>query len=481
MRRGLLVLGGALLLTTSASAQVPALPGDAGYDATSWVNAHGRGLDQSRNPDYQQRMIPGYQAGATSAPGWERLFFTDPYLAEDGPRRADWRDVTFPNRYGAAMSATIIAPKDAGRHPAIVIEPGGYGPRWTLLNLAQGLAEAGYVTMTIAPQGDADAAVAPADPDPSTSDNEYCRPYDFGGWQQGEGGVTEDGPCAGQETPAPPLGPPTDVVATSVADGLPPGLDEAYRAVRARKAFGVLDATRFLVSDDNPWRDRVDASHIGVAGHSFGAHGALVAGQIDSRRLIDAVVAWDGFGPLDGIEPRVPTMFQHSEARLIGPHRPGRDPNELPQAAIEAAFRHNEVDTMLVTLANATHQEWNYLPYLGVTVGSLALNGDPTAAEGAAASSLGERVALHYTLAWFDRWLKPARKKSARRRLLARRFDRSADRVAIGQGTYDARTQRNVPYTIAGDRVHDRLSAMFTSRADFDGIACPDLRAGCAP
>jgi acetyl esterase/lipase len=269
----------------------------------------------------------------------------------------------------------------------------------------------------------------------------------------------------------------------SLNDEFPDGLDEAYRGIRARKAFGVLDATRWLVSDANPWRDRVDAEHIGVAGHSFGAHGATVAAQIDTRKLIDAAVSWDGFGPLDGIEPRVPTMFQHSEARLIGPHTRPRSPDELPGAGHERAFREAGVPSMLVTLANSTHQEWNYLPYVSLTIGALALTQDPTAAEGAAASSRGERVALHYTLAWFDRWLRPGgrkRREAARRRLLARTFDGSADRVAIGQGTWDPVTQRNVPYTIGGGAVADHLSQTFASRAHFDGVACADLRAGCS-
>jgi dienelactone hydrolase len=474
LRSGILALAGALMVAGTAEAQV----GDGAYPVTSYATAHGRGLDQARHPDYQLRMIPGYQAGATSAPGWQRLFGLDPYLAEDGPKQADWLDVTIPNRYGVAMQATMIAPKDGRRHPAVVVQPGGYGPYWGNLNLVQGLAESGYVAIAVDVQGDGDSAITPPDPVPGTPDNEYCRPYDFGNWQAGEGGVADPGPCAGQE-PALPPGAPEDIVLASANDELPPGLDTWYRASRARKALGILDVTRWLVSDANPWRDRVDGGHIGAAGHSLGAQGAIVAGQIDSRHLIDAVVAWDDFGPLDGIAPRVPTMFQHSEARLIGPHTGTRDPDELPQAAIEASFRQAGVDAMLVTLAGSTHQEWNYIPYVGASVGTAALYQDPTGFEGFAASSLGERVALHYTVAWFDRWLKPGRAKADRRRLLARRFDGTTDRVAIGQGTFDPVTRRNVPYTIRGRSVHDHLSATFRSRADFDGLTCTDLRVGC--
>lgn len=476
-----LALAGAITAAAAAGpahGQVPALPGEAGYNASAWVNAHGRGLDQAQHPDYQLRMLPAYQAGATGAPGWERLFFTDPYVAQDGPERADWLDVEFRNRYGARMTATMIAPRHGKRRPAIVLEPGGYGPRWGLLNNAQGLAESGYVVLTIAPQGDADADRLPADPHPSTPENERCRPHDFGNWQAGEGGVTEDGECAGVQPPVAP-GALEDFVIASATDATEiPGLDEAYRAVRARKAFGVLDAVRWLRSRENPWRKRVRLGRIGVAGHSFGAQGALVAGQIDTRRDIDAVVAWDGFGPLDDVAPRVPTMIQHSESRLVGPHKRTPEPDELPGARVQSAFRAAGVPSMLVTLAESTHQEWNYLPYLGVTVGALALSGDVLAAEGAAASRLGERVGLFYTLAWFDRWLKPRKREDARARLLTRQFDDSVDRVAIGQGTWDPVARVNVPYEIAGRSTSQHISPRFMSRADFDGFSC-DLPSEC--
>jgi hypothetical protein len=135
----------------------------------------------------------------------------------------------------------------------------------------------------------------------------------------------------------------------------------------------------------------------------------------------------------------------------------------------------------MVSLANSSHQEWNYIPYWGDVVGNLALGRDPLGVEEVPSSSTGERVALYYTLAWFDRFLKPddAHIASADQRFFARAFDRSADRVAIGQGRYNVLTRSNVPYTIDGQSVMQHLSPMFTSRADFDGVVCPDLRTGC--
>jgi dienelactone hydrolase len=396
----------------------------------------------------------------------------DPYLAHDGPTRADWLDVTFRNRYGAKLAGTMVAPKADGPHPAVVIEPGGNGPRWGYLNLAQGLAESGYVTMVIAAQGDADADARAPDPDPSTPQNEYCEP---GEWQAGEGGLREQGRCAGEDPPLqePPF---TEVVVASATGATDiPGVADVYRAVRPRKAFGVLDAVRYLVSDRNPWRDRVDGDRVGAAGHSLGADGAMVAGQIDSRHLIKAVVAWDGCGPIDDIGARVPTMFQHSELRSIGPRRGAPSPDALPGAQNQRIFERAGVPSVVLTLANSTHHEWHYVPYVGL----IALYADPTLAEAYAASSVGERVALYYTLAWFDRWLKPSTKKIARERLLARQFDDSADRVAIGQGTYDPLTRSNVPYEVEGGQVEQHLSPWFVSRAAFDHVRCEDLRSGC--
>jgi hypothetical protein len=326
---------------------------------------------------------------------------------------------------------------------------------------------------------------APPDPVPATKQNEYCRPYDYKNWQAGEAGVREPGPSAGEDGPIPPLGI-DQVVTASVTDDTnsfsnDPALADTYRADRARKAFGVLDAVRWLISGRDPFRARIDAQHIGAAGHSLGAAGVLVAGQIDTHHDIDAVVTWDNFGPLDSIKPRVPTLFEDSEMRLIGPHHADHSPDEHPSAKVEAAFRAAHVPTALVTLANSTHQEWNYIPYFGDVVGGLALSLDPTVAEGAPASSDGERVALYYTLAWFDRFLKPDRPhiSSADARFFASSFDRSADRVAIGQGRYDPLTFSNIPYVIAGQLVIDHLSPMFISRADFDHLTCTDLRSGC--
>jgi hypothetical protein len=94
---------------------------------------------------------------------------------------------------------------------------------------------------------------------------------------------------------------------------------------------------------------------------------------------------------------------------------------------------------------------------------------------------------MHYTLAWFDRYLKGD--KRALDRLTATSFDGSADRSSIGAGTYSAEAAAadpldpaagNVPYEIEGLPVADRLSFYYDSAYDFGkrGV-CLDMRAGC--
>jgi hypothetical protein len=118
---------------------------------------------------------------------------------------------------------------------------------------------------------------------------------------------------------------------------------------------------------------------------------------------------------------------------------------------------------MQVALRASTHLEYSYVPYI------------------LPASRLGERVAFHYTLAWFDYHLRGA--PEAYQRLVAPVFDGSADASAIGGGTYDP-SVGNVPSTIAGLPVADRLSFYYLSEyaltaPDGSTVTCVDMRAGC--
>jgi hypothetical protein len=119
------------------------------------------------------------------------------------------------------------------------------------------------------------------------------------------------------------------------------------------------------------------------------------------------------------------------------------------------------VDTMKIALRAATHLDFTQF---GIATGS----------------RYGSATTFYYTRAWFDRYLK--RSKSARKRLLATKFDNSGDVTNISGGAWDPSTNSNVPAFIAGQPVRDRLSFHFRSAYFLDGgkTACEDIRTGCA-
>lgn len=188
-----------------------------------------------------------------------------------------------------------------------------------------------------------------------------------------------------------------------------------------------------LTSPTSPYRRITDPTRLGAAGWSLGAR-SLTRTQAEDPRL-DAIVAWDNLAlaesgdagsplcrvlpVLDPRPPRVPALGQASESCAPLP--------EAKKTAYEG-WRARGVPVVQVTLARCSHFCWS-----------------------AEATPQQHAVAHHYTLAWFDRWLRGDR--SASGRLLAR--------------------------TVAGRPVEQVLSATFRSGAAFDGRDCPDLRRAC--
>ena len=135
------------------------------------------------------------------------------------------------------------------------------------------------------------------------------------------------------------------------------------------------------------------------------------------------------------------------------------------------------IDTQEVVLRGATHLEYTYIPLV------------------LPASRLGERFASHYTVAWFDRYLKGD--AAAFDRLTATQFDGGADASSIGTGDYSADaalanptdlTAGNVPYKIEGMPVANALSFYYgsayslTDPATGEKAACADMaRAAARP
>lgn len=455
-------LVGAAASANATTAQDPA-PGSAAWTVRALQNhagAEGRGIDQLAHPDYQARLLPlatAYLASGTTGVEESAAVNTDPY-------RASWtrgrtRAIAYDNRYGARIRGHLWAPaRGRGPFPAVVIVNGYGGVEESLWWAAQGLAESGYVVLTFDIQGFGRSEALP--------DPKFCDPQ--GAWREPqEMGLRETGACAGQDNV-----PPEDVVAY-LTEGIDwTAVQAAYEGFAARFTIGALDAVGWLLSDANPWRSMVDGSRLGIAGHSAGAFAALLAGNGDPLRRFDAVVSWDGYGYVPATlhaPPRVPTMFQGSEQEnLDGPYLEGPPADPPPWVRNDARFKAARVDTARLVLRSSTHQEWAYVPHPVA---------NPFCTPFCNASRDGQVVAMHQTLAWFDRYVKGD--ATAARRLSARRFDASADRLSIGVGAWDPLTQRNVPYTIAGERIANHLSFNFRSFSATNDYRCADLRAGC--
>lgn len=459
-----------LLAASPAAGQVTPDPGFAAQSARSWLQSLQRGNDQASNPEFLRLYAPWVQEYLTIDPQEpNRMSDVDPFRHAWAPARGREHDVSIFNRYGARMHGHLSLPRDdaAAPFPLVIAIPGGTGDEQQYRGLAQGLAENGYAVLGVSVQGDGGSQKSAPDPNPATPENEYCLP---GAWQQPqEMGIRELGACAGEdpaaEEPASTLDTAGLLLTRDVpGDGLP-----FYENLKARKTFGAIDALTWALSAErNPYRALIDGDRVGIMGHSLGSHGALLAGNGDPR--FDAVVSLDGYGRLlDTASPRVPTMFQHAEGNeLGGPMREKPGPESLPGHADARRFQAAGVPTMTVTLGGSTHNDFQWTPQHVVP---LAFN----------ASRDGERVSLHYALAWFDRWLGHGKKmrRDARRRLLAANFGGLVDRSSIGQGRFDPVTRRNVPPAIGGESVSGHLSPFFASWADFPGGRCADIRAGC--
>ncbi len=225
----------------------------------------------------------------------------------------------------------------------------------------------------------------------------------------------------------------------------------------------------------NPHWAELDGDRIGLAGHSAGGVAVSRLGQEDPR--VKAIVSWDRAqsGPMpEDLAIRTPALFFTADYNcqrvpVCLPERRESPPDPLGPGNKDEDFqrlRAARVDTMKVALRAATHldfTQWNPLN----------------------ASRYGAATAFHYTLAWFDRYLKGPRSKAvaadALRRLTAASFDESGDVHNISTGIWDPATMQNVPIRIAGQPVADRLSFHFRSAywLAHGSRACENIRDGC--
>jgi dienelactone hydrolase len=453
--RAAFALSAALAVLAGSAALADPAPGSPQWyaaEVSNWADSSGRLRDQLGNPEYV--ALRTQQADTGNA---------DPYRAPErwAPTRGRVWPVAYRNRYGARISGHVWAPKagtPGAPYPAVVFVNGAGDSEQEYWSFGQDLAEHGYVVLTFDPQG---AGASDAAPDPK-----YCDPN--GAWRKPqEMGVTEHGTCAGQNG---------DEVSSTV--GQVPGVADLvvgghtgqqgtldvqtlYEELEPNFVFGALDAHDFLVSPASPARRLVDARRIGVIGHSLGAYAAALTANGDPRRRFAVGVAMDSYAHvMHGVVPRVPTMHLQSEQELLaGPRLAAPPPTALHATRADYALAvKRRLPAFYGVLAGSTHQEFAYV--------------GPEAH--LPASSAGQRVATYFALAWLDRWLKGDR--TATRRVFAARYDGSVDTSAIGLGHWDATTQANRPYLLAGIAVRDTLSRYYVSRADLDGRRCADLR-----
>lgn len=159
----------------------------------------------------------------------------------------------------------------------------------------------------------------------------------------------------------------------------------------------------------NPFFDHIDATRLGIAGHSLGASGissvqgyegsAFQFPDANGGNPVDVLVAWDALGVNAEAPPRVPAMGQTSEYSLApSPKRASPDP-EGHKAAF-AAYKAAGVPAYQFTIQGSTHYEWSLVPGFPAT----SWCGDISS--GSCLGGWGRPMAEHYSLAWFDRWLK---------------------------------------------------------------------------
>lgn len=436
MRRGFIAV---LLSCITLAVSIPARAADPEPGSPEWMQrdaanmqyATQRQQDMAANPAFGQMYwttaTPGYIDGFMDqlrhpdrpAMGLSRILpgeAADPYRQHWDGARGVQSPVEFLNRCGARIQGTIFAPKIGGVDP--IIEGRRLEPPFPGVVITTGSIQ-GYEEMYWwAAQGLAEAGYV-------------VMTYDVMGQGESQSNCPDGGSATGFET-------------------------------------GTLDALNFFLSDDNPQRAILDENRIGATGHSAGAFAVTKLGNRPTVEIrpgvtianpIDAVVAWDS-AQLGGSTPRVPTMSQNAEY-FFNPTPTAAPPTEGKRAWYEA-FVAAGVPAFQVSHRGSTHLEWTYVPYL------------------LPASRKGERVAMHYTLAWLDRWVKGMHdleiQDDARARLTATTFDGSSDASSIGAGTWEPSSGANIPNRILGERVDEHLSIYYRTSYAFDEIACGDLR-----
>lgn len=380
--------------------------------------------------------------------------------ADGAPFYADTAEVTpvlFYDRECARLSGRVWKPRGAsGALPNIVIVNGSVqAPETVYWFAAQALVRAGYAVMTFDPRG------------------------------QGR---------SDQQTPSGEQG--SNANATVFWEGLVDAIDffrshptTPYPHNASCAASYPTPMTAF-----NPIHAALDPQRLGIAGHSLGAIGVSIVqgydapgaatwpGVMDATNPVQVAVGWDslttpdgeGFAPSENLPlppelaaalqtigtqgarpafgPRVPALSFHADYGLVPtPYLMPPDPegHKLPFDAWVAAG----LPTMSLTFAGTTHFDYSLIPTFPST------SWCPDTSSGACVGGWGNPAIRHYTLAWFDRFLKqPGEAGYA-----------SADSRLLDDGGAQGMTKLSFRF---------RSARAFTDRGGF-AQRCEDIRAGC--
>jgi dienelactone hydrolase len=463
----LLVLTVTVPLGAAEAEPEPGTPAWGERELGNSADAHSRLVDQYTNP-----TVPGgfaQQAPAATArngqwqaehpdrprgtlvqvlPGGE---VADPHRNVEAwaSTRGRVTEIEFTNRNGARLLGRIwrpLASHARAPYPAVVIAPGSAQAHEGFYHwAAQGLAEAGYLVLTFDTQGQGRSETFGHRPDGAF----WCGgpEPEAAAWERDY--AEEQGDCPGV-----PFQQDANFLRGTV-DALDFLLSAPSRPHRWHAAFAPSSDGAMAY---NPHWQEVDDRRIGLAGHSLGANAISRISAHHPR--VHAIAAWDNLQPVE--RPRVPALGVSPDYGLmVEPKQDAPDRDE--KAAGFLAWQAAGVDVMTITPRASTHLDFSFIPLLPLS-----------------GSRWGERVAMHYTLAWFDRYLKDDRRALAR--LTAHTFDGSADASATGTGSYSPPGE-NEPHRLEGQAVAERLSFHYRSAywLDRGAASCEDMRTSRCP
>jgi dienelactone hydrolase len=488
VRRG----GSLLLAAVLAAALFPAVARayDPALEATNFAKIEERNLNEVFTPEFQTRLN---QQNTEEAAGYPQTFVDDPERnphANTCARRSrecagdvrfyDWdkdnctpsgpcgirTPVLFTSRSGATLSGSLWATAAGpAQRPAVVIVNGSVGaPEVLYWGFAATLAKRGYVVLTYDPQGQGRSDTFGEDPDENESvPAQNGEPF-FDG--------PEDALNFLLSTPGSPY-----VPLPSCTSGTSHAPKQDRRVAEGRNA------------PFNPMHSLIDATRIGLAGHSFGASGVSYVGQKDPR--VDAIVGWDNLAASStgggtatttqtcpmGTTPRDPAPLTKpalgmSADYFLTPQPYTSDPALEQKNNAFNVYKTTGVDSMQVNIRGGTHYEFSFLP--GTTLNYPF----------GKATWRGMHMVNWYTAAWFDKYVKGG-DATADARLLTNRWQDDAMGESVDMNT----PKDGNLYSFYFDSAYDfhKEGGMDvvcgTDPATLDGMrpGCPDMAADGLP